>query len=480
MKHSPNKSSLKGFANQKNQIIKDDETGSLSDKQFLFLLDDLATKREWTALEQMCLISLKSTPFPHPVILNFLSRAYFEGKKYKLAETVIRDLLEMVTENNFPEEEIWRLKLNLTKCLYYQKRSPEAIEIIESFPEERLNSNEILVEHALYYNAIGNVEKSWELLNRISNKEKYDAVAFNSAWFLFRQGKFKEAFGNIVRGANIKVWGNEDEIIKKAKVDKSKRWIFKEKVDIMAFYLEGGMGDEMVFLRYIQFLTPYANKIKIFCANKLVNLLKECGYQNVFTHADIATEKWDKYVPSMSSPYILELDDPKKDIIFPYLVREAQPVEEMNRIANGKKKICIKWKGNPLFEHDQFREFPLDGLLKLDKFGQLFSIQIEDNEELPKNANVWDLSHIIDSWSDTYNVINESDLLVTSCSSVAHLAGIMGKKVIVLVPLVPYVIWSTDSQPWYPDNVTVVRQKEYGSWDSAFEELYEKVEEILK
>ena len=103
----------------------------------------------------------------------------------------------------------------------------------------------------------------------------------------------------------------------------------------------------------------------------------------------------------------------------------------MNEVAKGRKKICIRWKGNPQFEHDQFRSVPIEKLLGLDKFGQLFSLQIEDSD-LPKNAPVWDLSHLTHDWNDTYDVFAESGLIITSCTAIAHLAGAMGRKVIVL------------------------------------------------
>ena len=50
---------------------------------------------------------------------------------------------------------------------------------------------------------------------------------------------------------------------------------------------------------------------------------------------------------------------------FPYLKRKANPVPEMNRIANGRRKICIRWKGNPRFEHEQFRSIPVEKMLGL-------------------------------------------------------------------------------------------------------------------
>lgn len=453
-----------------------ENTPLLTDQQVLFLLEDLVVKKEFVALEEFCKVIFRNTPVRNPVILNLYSRALFENKKFDEALVILQDCYDNL-EN---EKDKQSIKCNIAKCLYYLKRSHEAIELLDSLPEEKRNSIDTIGDYGLYYNSIGDVEKARECLNRIPNREQYDAASFNEAWFLFREGKFKEGFKNIVRGIKIYVWGNEEELVSRYGITRSRKWIPGEKVNTIAYYLEGGLGDEIVFIRYITLFEKFSDKIKIFAARPLVNFLVQCGYKNVFSHNDIGTEKWDKYVPSMSAPYLLELNGPKEGVSFPYISKTPNRVEEMNLIANGRKKICIKWKGNPEFEHDQFRTFPLEGLLRLNKYGQLFSIQIEDNQDLPKNADVWDMTHCIDSWSDTYDIICESDLLVTSCSSVAHLAAASGQRVIVLVPLIPYVTWASDSTPWYPDNVTVIRQKEYNNWDKAFDELYETVEKILQ
>ena len=232
------------------------------------------------------------------------------------------------------------------------------------------------------------------------------------------------------------------------------------------------MGDGMIFVRYVENFKKYCKTVKIFAPKSLIPLLEECGYENVYTPEYITKTGWDKYVPAMSAPYFLGLNHPREGVTFPYLKRKANPVDEMNRIANGKKKICIRWRGNPQFEHEQFRSVPVEGLLGLEKYGQLFSLQIEDSN-LPKNANVWDLSHLIHDWCDTYDVIAESDLVVTSCTAVAHLAGAMGAKVVVLPPLVPYITWNVKENTWYPDNVVVIQQMEYNGWDKTIEKLHD-------
>jgi hypothetical protein len=63
------------------------------------------------------------------------------------------------------------------------------------------------------------------------------------------------------------------------------------------------------------------------------------------------------------------------------------------------------------------------------------------------------------------------DILVTSCTSTAHLAGAMGLRTIVLVPFVPYFVWASDTMNWYPDHITVIRQSKYNCWNESVEKL---------
>ncbi len=70
------------------------------------------------------------------------------------------------------------------------------------------------------------------------------------------------------------------------------------------------------------------------------------------------------------------------------------------------------------------------------------------------------------------NVFNNSlDILVTSCTSTAHLAGAMGIRAIVIVPIVPYFVWASDDLLWYGNNITVIRQTKYNDWADVIESL---------
>jgi hypothetical protein len=72
------------------------------------------------------------------------------------------------------------------------------------------------------------------------------------------------------------------------------------------------------------------------------------------------------------------------------------------------------------------------------------------------------------------------DIIVTSCTSVAHLAAAMGKETWVIVPCLPYHTWTwkapeSTTSPYYK-NVKLFRQKTYGKWNDTFQEVYAALE----
>ena len=417
------------------------------------LIIELSEKGEPKAAKELAIAYLKHEK--NVEILNLLGKLYHDDKEFDNA---------LKCMNELPESP--GVLLNKAKCLYYLKRAPEAEKVLKSLGKlDELSQ----IDLTLYLTAQGKFEESKNILQPLA--DHIPQAAFNYGWFLLGDNKLQEGYKYIREGAKLKVWGHEWILKEKYGIDETHRWN-GETVDTIAYYLEGGMGDEMIFVRYVEQFQKYCKTLKIFCTASIKKLLEDCGYENLYLHEDIVRTKWNKFVPAMSAPYFLGLVNPCENVSFPYLKKTANPVKEME---TDQKKITIRWKGNSQFEHDQFRSIPIEKLLGLEKFGKLFSIQLEDSD-LPKNANVWDLSHLISSWSDTYDIFAESDLVITSCTATAHLAGAMGTKVIVLPPLVPYITWASNTMHWYPENVVVLRQMVYNNWDKTIDKLYEIVE----
>jgi ADP-heptose:LPS heptosyltransferase len=83
-------------------------------------------------------------------------------------------------------------------------------------------------------------------------------------------------------------------------------------------------------------------------------------------------------------------------------------------------------------------------------------------------------------FSDTFSIINQMDLVITSCTSIAHIAAALGKEVCVFVPIMEYYAWtsSTGKSWWYGDNVHLFRQKKPRNWDKPLQELREFLNEL--
>ena len=124
------------------------------------------------------------------------------------------------------------------------------------------------------------------------------------------EDKLLEGYKYVRVGARdeLRVWGHEWILRKDYNIGEQYRWN-GETVDTIAFYLEGGMGDGMIFVRYAEQFKQYCKTVKIFAPAQIKPLLEECGYENVFLPEEIVKTKWDKYVPAMSAPYFLGLDD---------------------------------------------------------------------------------------------------------------------------------------------------------------------------
>jgi ADP-heptose:LPS heptosyltransferase len=74
------------------------------------------------------------------------------------------------------------------------------------------------------------------------------------------------------------------------------------------------------------------------------------------------------------------------------------------------------------------------------------------------------------NFDDTAAFVSALDLVITVCTSVAHLSGALGQRTWVLLDVNPHWVWLLDrpDSPWYP-SATLYRQPQFGQWDPALE-----------
>lgn len=385
--------------------------------------------------------------------INDLSKKYFDRKDFQTA-------LRILSSQSLPNE----LIPNLAKCYYYTNQADKALQCV--LPLEKTHN--LLIDTALYYTALGDSNKAFEIYSSLDSSDP--KIKFNIGWHYLQRNEFKKGFENIQYGSLCRAWGHEYIYLEQKKLSLEKRWT-GEHCDKLLLILEGGLGDEMIFLRWHDHLKEKCKELIVLCDKSLMRLLSNSGY-NCYSHDALNHIEYDKYVPAMSIVSILPIEHPKQFCTFPYInsIIERHITKQIDRIANGKRKIGIRFYGNPEFEHDQFRSPPRNELMKLSRFGQLFSLQIDENCDIIPNCR-----HFIRDWQDTYSVFSALDVLITSCTSTAHLAGAMGIRAFVLVPLMPYFVWASDDMPWYENNITVIRQTKYNDWTEAIERLNDEL-----
>jgi hypothetical protein len=313
-----------------------------------------------------------------------------------------------------------------------------------------------------------------------TTEEMWMRHTFNRGWFLLQQGRYQEGSVCLEAGRHLNVYGGG--VLKtNAPIFNPEKHDIRDKTVIIS--LEGGFGDEIIHARFAQSFKHMGAKSVILAAAPEVHSIfsRIPGVDQVITRDQTNLVVHDYWVPGFSAGWVCghTHDDLPRT---PYL--SALPSSHeiwQSIIRSDKKKVGIRWAGNPKFEHQQFRRFPVDFMLELAKYPemQIYSLQRDTNiEQLPEN--IIDLQHLLISWEDTLAAISNLDLVVTSCTSIAHASAAMGKETWVMVPILPYHIWAhgapySNVSPYY-GSATLYRQPEFEKWNGAFQQLYKDLE----
>jgi hypothetical protein len=164
----------------------------------------------------------------------------------------------------------------------------------------------------------------------------------------------------------------------------------------------------------------------------------------------------------------------------PYLFAEPDRVAAWrDRIGTGGLRIGINWQGNSGRFEDRGRSMPLAAFAPLAAVPgvRLISLQKGEGEEQAANFPVTTLAGLDDgpdAFIDTAAVMATLDLIITSDTSIAHLAGALGRPVWVALRRIPDWRWMLDrtDSPWYP-TMRLFRQTTEGDWDGVFAAIAE-------
>ena len=266
----------------------------------------------------------------------------------------------------------------------------------------------------------------------------------------------------------------------------------KEKLLVVS---EQGLGDTMQFMRYIPHLIKRGFNVSLCAQAKLNDLIKVSGIiSNPLTPEQGKNIKEGKWIPLLSVPRLLEVT-PKNPIASdPYIHCSKEITAKWReRLSKEEKPIIgINWQGNPATEKNNFtgRSIPLELFSKIAQDNDCRFISLQKgfgSEQLKrcsfKNKFVHCQDKVNETWEflETAGMILNTDLIITTDTSIAHLAAGMGKPTWCLLKYVPDWRWGLYSKTtfWYP-SMKLFRQSERNNWVDVINRVSEELKVFLK
>lgn len=254
---------------------------------------------------------------------------------------------------------------------------------------------------------------------------------------------------------------------------------------------EQGLGDEIQFCRYVSLLKSQgARQISWICKKPLKALLKTLkGIDTVFSTEEMALiPPHDYWTFALTVPLHCKTTLQSIPATVPYLYADPK---QRNAIASdlhciSEFKVGVCWKGNPNFTGDVLRSPGISWFKTLFKLSgvKFFTLQPNTREEFILNAGKSgvDRGHEINaaSFEEAAALIMNLDLVITSCTSICHLAGALGKPVWIVLPFVADWRWliNREDSPWYP-TARLFRQSEPGNWGEVFQRVENRLKQVI-
>ena len=248
---------------------------------------------------------------------------------------------------------------------------------------------------------------------------------------------------------------------------------------------EQGLGDTIMFCRYAPLVKALGATVLLRVPRPLVRLMATLPGVDRVLGTDEPIPNHDCACPLMSLPLVFGTDLRSIPSDTPYLAADpALAAVWSGRLpSGGRRRVGLVWSGNPDHPNDRNRSIPLARFARLvdgdaDFVGLQTDVRLSDE---PALRDILMPEADSRDFADTAALIGLMDAVVTVDTSVAHLAGAMGKAVFVLVPNNPDWRWmlGRSDSPWYP-TARLFRQPKPDDWDSVLDRVAEALSQIAK
>ncbi|MCC7052699.1 MAG: glycosyltransferase family protein [Gemmatimonadaceae bacterium] len=245
---------------------------------------------------------------------------------------------------------------------------------------------------------------------------------------------------------------------------------------------EQGLGDQVMFARFATQVAARGGRVTLRCAAPLTTLLSAVPGVSAVIATDAPVPAHDVHASLMSLPCLLGVRSPADVSGTPWLTPVGacpEPIAQALPVA--APRVGLVWSGNPQHRNDARRSIRSELLAPLTAVAGVHWIALQRHDAHtplpePLQGRLTDLGGMLHTMNDTAHALTRLDLLVTVDTAVAHLAGALGVRTLLLVPFVPDWRWMVDrpDTPWY-DSVTLVRQAALFEWSAPLDAVRQQV-----
>ena len=258
-------------------------------------------------------------------------------------------------------------------------------------------------------------------------------------------------------------------------------WLGKEPLagKTVLINVDEGLGDTIQFARYVPMVAELGARVILVVQDALCPLLSELqGASQCLPLSTGERPAFDTVCPVSSLPLAFGTTPDTIPAEVPYLPAPAASRVQawQDRLgAYDRLRVGLVWSGNPEHGNDHNRSIPLSMLTPLlDVDATFISVQKDprpdDRVTLLQRPEIADLTADLTDFAETAALVSCLDLVITVDTSIAHLAGALGRPTWILLPHIPDYRWllDRDDSPWYP-TVRLFRQSETRDYASVLD-----------
>jgi tetratricopeptide (TPR) repeat protein len=340
-----------------------------------------------------------------------------------------------------------------------------------------------------YYDAFINLASIFNELHddsqAISYYEKASELEPNNPLSSFNYGVFKLSRGDFKAGwkGYESRWNADKDNFQYKFKSSQPYWLGQNSLTgkTIILYYEQGLGDTIQFCRYASMVAKLGAEVILIVQPQLEELLKNLeGVSQVISENKIDALPVHDYFSSLASlPLAFNTLINTVPNFTPYIDVNDTKVNEWSLRLGAKSapRIGLVWSSFSAFQFDRKRSMTLSQLLNaLPQTGfEYICLQKEIKSEemdILKKSRISFYGNELNDFTDTASLISNLDLVISTCTSVPHLAGALGKKTWMMLSHVPDWRWLLDrnDSPWYP-SMKLFRQRQRDDWSGLTDEI---------